>query len=402
LLLSLFGKEGYNNLDISVFLEYPPDIVLEFFQQSFINISLNVYQELKEQFADPANLNENVPKWVLFIDKLLDMEDSLFTLEENSNLDFVGPAYYVKTNTRFFFFKTCFEHEGTTAQDIAELVELNATPAIDDLIAKHYATLKCKPSSRKSREELLNDLQVCISALEETEHISNQIMFQRKLVEVRESFLNAPYAALAEPEKPEEKPEKPVQKANFLGGILSPKSRAAFEAACQQYNHDLKVYYMRYREYEKACDRYKNSLKDWEFEKNHLINRSIEDIKKAKLKIKKGNRIIKIYNEVLNNLDIHPQYQNITSLARFYYFLETGRAMTMQECMNLYEQEQYWEDLKESQERLERNIMATVYYLHSEAAATTELPLAEHQESLIEMIVKRLQEEKLTTPDFGR
>ena len=47
MLLSLFGKEGYNNLDISVFLEYPPDIVLEFFQQIFINISLNVYQELK-------------------------------------------------------------------------------------------------------------------------------------------------------------------------------------------------------------------------------------------------------------------------------------------------------------------------------------------------------------------
>lgn len=396
MLLSFFGKEEYNNLDISVFLEYPPDIVLEYFQQSFINISLNVYQELKEQFADPGNLNENIPKWVLFIDKLLDMEDSLFTLEENRHLDFVGPAYYVKSNTRFFFFKTCFEHEGTTSQEIADLVELNSTPAIDDLIAKHYATLKCKPSSRKSREELLNDLQVCISALEETEHISRQVLFQRRLVEVRESFLNAPYAALIEPEKPIAKPEKPVQKNSFLGGLLSPKSKASFEEACQQYNHDLKVYYIKYREYEKACDRYKNSLKDWELEKNHLINRSIEDIKKAKLKIKKGNRIVKIYNEVLSNLEIHPQYQNIASLTRFYYFLDTGRAISMQECMNLYEQELYWEDLKESQERLERNIMATVYYLHAEAAATTELPPPDQPENLIELIVKRLREEQLT------
>ncbi|MGE5543930.1 MAG: hypothetical protein ACM3UW_03065 [Bacillota bacterium] len=395
MLLSFFGKEGHNNLDISVFLEYPPDIVLEFFQQSFINISLNVYQELKEQFADPANLNENIPKWVLFIDKLLDMEDSLFSLEENKNLDFVGPAYYIRTNTRFFFYKTCFEHEGVTAQDIAEMVELNSTPAIDDLIAKHYATLKCKPSSKKSREELLHDLQICISALEEIEHISRQLMFQRRLVEIRESFLNAPYAALIEPEKPEDKPEKPVQKQSFLRGLLNPKSRAAFEEACQQYNHDLKVYYIKYREYEKACDRYKNALKDWEFEKNHLINRSIEDIKKAKLKIKKGNRIIKIYNEVLSNLDIHPQYQNIGSLTRFYYFLETGRAVSMQECMNLYEQELSLEELKESQERLERNIMATVYYLHAEAAATTELPPPPEQpEELIEMIVKRLREDK--------
>lgn len=394
MLLSFFGKDGNNNLDISVFLEYPPDIVLEFFQQSYVNISLSVYQELKDQFADPDNLNENIPKWVLFIDKLLDMEDSLFSLEENRNLDFVGPAYYIKTNTRFFFYKTCFEHEGITAQDIAEMVELNSTPAINDLIAKHYATLKCKPASRKSREELLNDLQISITALEEIEHISRQIMFQRQLIEIREAFLNAPYAALIEPEKPEDKPEKPVPKYSFMGGLLNPKSRAAFEAACQQYNHDLKVYYMKYREYEKACDRYKNALKDWESEKNYLINRSIEDIKKAKLKIKKGNRIIKIYNEVLTSLDIHPQYQSIVPLTRFYYFLETGRALSIQECMNLYEQEQSLEELKESQERLERNIMATVYYLHSEAAATTELPPIENPEELMEMIYKRWREEK--------
>jgi len=394
LLLSFFGKDGNNNLDISVFLEYPPDIVLEFFQQSYVNISLSVYQELKDQFADPDNLNENIPKWVLFIDKLLDMEDSLFSLEENRNLDFVGPAYYIKTNTRFFFYKTCFEHEGITAQDIAEMVELNSTPAINDLIAKHYATLKCKPASRKSREELLNDLQISITALEEIEHISRQIMFQRQLIEIREAFLNAPYAALIEPEKPEDKPEKPVPKYSFMGGLLNPKSRAAFEAACQQYNHDLKVYYMKYREYEKACDRYKNALKDWESEKNYLINRSIEDIKKAKLKIKNGNRIIKIYNEVLTSLDIHPQYQSIVPLTRFYYFLETGRALSIQECMNLYEQEQSLEELKESQERLERNIMATVYYLHSEAAATTELPPIENPEELMEMIYKRWREEK--------
>jgi hypothetical protein len=394
LLLSFFGKEGNNNLDISVFMEYPPDIVSEFFQQSFVNISLSVYQELKDQFADPDNLNENIPKWVLFIDKLLDMEDSLYSLEENRNLDFVGPAYYIKTNTRFFFYKTCFEHEGITAQDIAEMVELNSTPAINDLIAKHYATLKCKPASRKSREELLNDLQISISALEEIEHISRQIMFQRRLIEIRESFLNAPYAALIEPDKPDDKPEKPVPKHSFLGGILNPRSRTAFEAACQQYNHDLKVYYIRYREYEKACDRYKNALRDWESEKNYLINRSIEDIKKAKLKIKKGNRIIKIYNEVLSSLDIHPQYQSIVPLARFYYFLETGRALSIQECMNLYEQELKLEELKESQERLERNIMATVYYLHSEAAATTEYPPYDNPEELIEMIYKRWQAEK--------
>ena len=52
------------------------------------------------------------------------------------------------------------------------------------------------------------------------------------------------------------------------------------------------------------------------------------------------------------------------------------------------------EELKESQERLERNIMATVYYLHSEAAATTEYPPYDNPEELIEMIYKRWQAEK--------
>jgi len=392
LLLSFFGKEEYNNLDISVFTEYPPDIVLEFYQHNFVNISLSVYQQLKEQFADPDNINENIPKWVLFIDKLLDMESCLVALEENQHLDFVGPAYYITTNTRFFFFRTPFEHEGTMADEIAELIELSGTPVIDDLIARHYATMKCKPSSRKSRDELLNDLQISISALEEIEHIYRQVLFQRRLIDARESFLNSPYAALNEPEKYLIKPQKPAKKRSVSFGFFQPRSKLSFEEACQQYNHDLKVYYMKYREHEKACERYKLCLKDWEFEKNHLINRSIEDIKKAKLKIKKGNRIIKIYNEILNNLEIHGRYQNIDSLSRFYYFLDTGRALSMQECMNLFEQELYWEDLKESQDRLERNIMATVCYLHAEAAATTEFEPGKQAENLIEIALRRLRE----------
>jgi hypothetical protein len=79
------------------------------------------------------------------------------------------------------------------------------------------------------------------------------------------------------------------------------------------------------------------------------------------------------------------------SIARFLYFLETGRAVTLQECMNLYEQDLQWEQFKEFQSRIERNIMATVYYLNSEAAATLENKPKEQVENMLETIAKRLR-----------
>jgi hypothetical protein len=51
LVLTFLNKESHNNLDHSVFIEYPPDLVLDFFQQGNINISLNTYQHLKELFC---------------------------------------------------------------------------------------------------------------------------------------------------------------------------------------------------------------------------------------------------------------------------------------------------------------------------------------------------------------
>lgn len=393
MLLDHIDKPHYNNLDISIFLEYAPDIVLEFFQHDHINISLIVYQELKDLFADPSNLNENVPKWILFIDKILDMENDLYNLEENDNLQRIGPAYYTKTNTRFYFFKSPFEHEGLTAGDLNQLVELNSTPSIDDDLAKYYATLKCKPIMRKTREELIYDINMCIMAIEASAFIKEQICFQNKIIEEREKFLNAPYQALVEPEKPENKPEKPNKKDFRFRAPWSRQGRPSmsYAEACERYSRELRVYYINYREYEKACDRYKDALREWEIEKNHLINRSIEDIKKAKLKIKKGNRILKIYHEIIKALEIHPSYLTLEALKRFRYFLETGRASTLQECMNLYEQELYWEELKESQARIERNILATVYFLQSEAAAATDENIRT-PDGLIEFIIKRLKE----------
>ncbi|MGE5423005.1 MAG: hypothetical protein ACM3QW_07055 [Ignavibacteriales bacterium] len=394
MVLTFLNKESHNNLDLSVFIEYPPDLVLDFFQQSHININLTAYQGLKMQFADAENFNENIHKWTLFIDRLLDMEGSLVSLEENSNISCVGPAYYTKTNTRFFFFKSDFEHDHITSEDIAALIDYNSTPSINDMIAKYYANFKAKPSAKKTREELISDLDMSIMALDESIRISQRIAFQAKLLEERERFLNAPYSAFAEPDLPPEKPEKPVKTHLKMGSIFTRlERRSGYYEACQQYNHDLKVYFINYREYEKACERYKAALKEWEDpEKDHLICRSIEDIKKAKLKIKKGHRLLKIYSEVVNSLDIHPQYQIKEPLERFRHFLKTGRASNLQECMNLYEQEIHWEQLKESQARLEKNIMATVYYLHSEAAATSDVKPSYTPENFWETVFRKVRE----------
>lgn len=391
--LTLTGKAENSSLDISVLLEFSPDTVTDFFQHRRINISLDTYRALKQQFDDPENFNENVSRWVLFIDKLLNLESDLETLEENAFLRSVGPAYYTKTNTRFYFFKPPLDNECITANDIKTLIELNQTPCVEEEIAQYYANLKCRPITRRSREDLLRDLNICRQALLATETVHRQIAFQEAIISEREKFLNAPYTALVEPDKPGDKPEKPNIRVMRLKGWLgrNRQNSMSFEEACIQYNNNLKAYYINYREYEKACDRYKVALKEWEEEKNNLINRSIEDIKKARLKIKKGNRVLKVYNEVLKSLDIHHSYHNLAAIARFCYFLETGRASTLQECMNLYEMEMYWADFKESQARIERNILATVHYLYNEAAAASDNKPTEPPEGWFEQLIKKIK-----------
>jgi hypothetical protein len=54
-------------------------------------------------------------------------------------------------------------------------------------------------------------------------------------------------------------------------------------------------------------------------------------------------------------------YQDIKSLQTFKHYLETGRANDLQDCMNLFEEERHWHDIKASQERIEN----TIYFMQS-------------------------------------
>ena len=58
---------------------------------------------------------------------------------------------------------------------------------------------------------------------------------------------------------------------------------------------------------------------------------------------------------------VHADYQDINTLSAFKHYLETGRANDLQDCMNLFEEERHWDEIKASQERIEN----TIYFLQN-------------------------------------
>jgi hypothetical protein len=121
------------------------------------------------------------------------------------------------------------------------------------------------------------------------------------------------------------------------------------------------VYFIRYREYEKACERYKRLLENWSACHQALYDRCYNDIDEAEAKMRKALSVLDLYNKVLEKSAVHSDYQDVMTLEMFRYFLETGRASDLQECMNLYEEEKHWHEIKASQERIEN----TIYFLQS-------------------------------------
>ncbi|NLB88117.1 MAG: hypothetical protein GX790_02665 [Syntrophomonadaceae bacterium] len=96
------------------------------------------------------------------------------------------------------------------------------------------------------------------------------------------------------------------------------------------------------------------------------MDKCFEDIDVAEEKLKKANSILEIYNTILSKSFIHPDYQEISTLETFKYYLETGRANDLQDCMNLFEEERHWKEIKASQNRIEN----TIYFLQSETDLT--------------------------------
>ncbi len=89
------------------------------------------------------------------------------------------------------------------------------------------------------------------------------------------------------------------------------------------------------------------------------MDNCFRDIEMAELNIKRSHKQLQIYNTILVKSFIHSIYQDTQTLSTFRHYLETGRAHNLQECMNIYEEECHWSEIKASQERIEN----TIYFL---------------------------------------
>ncbi len=222
-----------------------------------------------------------------------------------------------------------------------------------------------------SKPEMLANVEMCLLAHQEVTVLQEKISYYKALIRERMKFIRHPEVAPAEPVPPAAKPDKPPtpeRKILDFIPLISRRRRLDFEKACEEYNHRLKEYYVAYKEYEKACDRYKEALQKWEDDKDILLAQSQEDIKLARKNIKKASRLMKMYLEIIENSKIHPAYRQPEVLERFKFYLETGRATSIQECINLYENQITLEQLRGSQERMETQLTATIHFIQNDLA----------------------------------
>lgn len=364
---TFLDKENPYWLDLNVMEQYSPDKVLFFYYNSSITFHIRTYNELlavKEQ----AKSNKNLNKWYMLFEQLKVQED-LNILQDNEFILEQGPYYYLATNTRIYFTKENLSpNNQLTVENMETLINLNNAVEVDSELNKYYKNRKNAKKTPKNKEELIKDVEMCIKSLSATESLNEHINFLNKLLEKRYSIVEKTDLS---PAQPDNIPIKPVStdEGNIIKDNVIPFSRIRKKPANNNpsFNHDTKVYFIRYREYEKACERYKLALLDWSAADNKLfMDKCFEDIDVAEEKLKKANSILEIYNTILSKSFIHPDYQEISTLETFKYYLETGRANDLQDCMNLFEEERHWKEIKASQTRIEN----TIYFLQSETDLT--------------------------------
>jgi|LFRM01.1.fsa_nt_gb hypothetical protein len=355
------NKEHPDYLDSSVLLNALPRQVLYYYYQGAVKITDEVYLTLQQVSFDDSVLSDMARVWLNLIEDYLEAESDLQTFVNSPYLKTIGPYYYPETNTRFYFCKQQPEPaQVLTAFDLEVLFNLDQ-PVIINRELQQYA--KGRKTKKTSVADLIRELDMLILALQEIEQINRHTNYLRK-------FLDHRYAIVEQedllPCEPDEIPDKPVKESERLDNLI-PFSRVRSSLRKKQeqegsrYNYDVKVYFIRYREYEKACDRYKRVLENWSMYQQALYDRCFQDISEAEAKMQKAHKALDLYNTVLDKSAIHSDYQDIKTLEMFRYFLETGRANDLQECINLYEEERHWQEIKASQERIEN----TIYFLQN-------------------------------------
>ncbi len=372
--LTFLKKEDYHFLDLSVFINCSPERIMFYYYNSNIKISLDTYLLMKEWAQSDDSSKSCLNQWLELIENGMGAREDLLILQESEYLNSMGPYYYGPTNTQFYFSKfNKLNNEPLTSVDFGVLFNLHKSPAIDRNLQKYFKLRKNSKKTSHTREDILHDLSMCLDALNQIGKINRHINYHNLLLNSRRELLNqedilppAPESVPAKPQKPE---EPQLTFSSLLALNISKNKQKEYEKACSDYNRRIKIYLIKYREHEKACERYKNALQIWEEQYLHMIESCLSSIEETESKLKTAQGLIDMYQFILNRSYIHSNYHDIDSLTTFKHYLETGRADDLQDCMNLYEEERHWREIKASQERIE----TTIHFLQGESEPLTAL-----------------------------
>lgn len=366
--ITFLNKEDYHFLDLSVFINCKPEKIMFYYYNSQIKISLDTYLQMKEWAQSDDTAKSCLNLWLNLIEKQLDTRDDLLILQESEYLNTIGPYYYGPTNTQFYFSKfNKLNNEPLTSVDFGVLFNLHKSPPIDRNLQKYFKLRKNNKKTTQGREDLLHDLGMCLDALNQISKVNRHCHYHNLLLNARRELLNQEEILPQPPESMPAKPEKPeapqLSFSSLLALNISKNKQKEYEKTCSDYNRRLKIYLIKYREYEKTCERYKNALQSWEEEYLQMIEACVASIEESEAKLKTARGLLDMYQFILDKSFIHSNYHNIDSLATFKHYLDTGRADDLQDCMNLYEEERHWREIKASQERIE----TTIHFLQAES-----------------------------------
>ncbi len=362
---TFLNREDHHLFDLSVFINYSPEELLFYYYNSTITITLETYLQMKEWLGNCYGKPDNLIKWLDFINQDLDSAMDMENFQESEYLQSIGPYYYGPTNTQFFFsrFEEA-EQPPLTSADFEILNNFHKLPVMDRALNKYSHSRRNAKKAIRNKDELIRDISMCAASLRKIENLNQYILYINKFLERRQAICDAteisPPEPVPIPEKPSRSEEPPV-KMKLLHSIgLTQRWQNKKLDHNAEYNRLMKIYFINSREYEKACERYKQASQEWNELKEPFLKKCQFEMEEASSTLKEILNLQSVYQEVIHKSFIHADYQEINILNKFQRYLETGRANDLQGCMNIYEDERHWMDVKESQERIEN----TIYFLY--------------------------------------
>lgn len=359
--ISFLNKSAPQYLDLNLLSSYLPEQVTFYHFSADLSITLENYLQLKELQSD-EELYPCASRWIALINDTLEAEEDLKILANNEYLDFIGPYYYPLANIRFYFCKTpSAPAETLTLHDMELLGQLQEIETPEASVLTYGRNKKGARRFSRNKDDILRDVKMCLIAINEIEKLHKKINFWEKIYLHRLQLIDEHDLLPAEPDQAPVKPDKPG--ADVKGKLLLfSRQRSGGQRSKNIYQHQLKIYYIRYREYEKACDRFKSILEKWPQVKTDFIDRCGQDLDLAAKRLQAARQHMELYEAILAKSMVHQDYQDVKTLTAFQSYLDTGRASDLQECMNLFEEECLWNELKEGQTRIEN----TIYLLQND------------------------------------